>query len=195
MKKIISLFLIAGCLGVITYLLFVNCSDESVHVKDLSLEDNLYLDRIESEKYNFRKIEGKETVVNSKNDSLLLIDVISKLEKPILVVRFSSFGCSSCVDYLLLKTKPLAKEMNCGTKLMLTANLPVDDLHVIQSNYNDFIIYKSDSVFTDFDMALTPYLFFINENNVIQDFYIPRKEVPDSVDAFFKYLDNKYVKS
>lgn len=77
---------------------------------------------------------------------------------------------------------------------MIAANVSVGDLHVIQNDYKDFMIYKSDSLTTDFDMALTPYMYFIDEDYRIQDYYIPRKEANDSVDSFFKYLETKYIR-
>lgn len=74
------------------------------------------------------------------------------------------------------------------------ANVFVGDLHVIQNDHKSFRIYKSDSLITDFDMALTPYLFILDKNKTVQDFYIPRKENPDGMNAYLNFIKNKYIK-
>lgn len=197
MTKNISLFCSTVAIGIVLYFLIFetfNSFKNQEEFEYLSLEEHLSLDKQESEKYNSNIVDGQEIIINSKNDSLLLKDVITMAEKPILIIRYSSYGCASCIEYLLSKTVPLVRKINCGTQLMVAANVSVGDLHVIQNDYKDFIIYKSDSLTTDFDMALTPYMYFIDEDYRIQDYYIPRKEANDSVDSFFKYLETKYIR-
>jgi len=197
MKIKISLFCRVVALGcVLCFLICETFKSSKNHgeFEYLSLVEHLCLDKQESEKFNLNTVDGQEIVVNSKNDSLLLKDVITMADKPVLIIRYSSYGCASCIEYLLSKAMSLVRKINCGTKLMVAANVSVGDLHVIQNDYKDFIIYKSDSLFTDFDMALTPYMYFIDEDYRIQDYYIPRKEANDSVDSFFKYLETKYIR-
>ena len=59
---------------------------------------------------------------------------------------------------------------------MLIADIPVSDLHVLQKDFDDFKLYKVSSVFTDFDMALTPYLYFIDENLNVQNYLISTEQ-------------------
>lgn len=123
--------------------------------------------------------------MNSKNDTISFGDFLPTLRSPIMILRFSSFSCPPCVEFLLEKTSEFMKQKSDVTKLMLIADIPVSDLHVLQKDFDEFKLYKTSSMFTDFDMALTPYLYFIDENLKVLNYHIPRKEAPDETDAYF----------
>ena len=133
-------------------------------------------------------------IINSKNDTIALSSILEESNKPTLIIRLSSYSCASCIEYLLSSINPLIQNIDIENRLIIMANVFVGDLHVIQNDHKSFRIYKSDSLITDFDMALTPYLFILDKNKTVQDFYIPRKENPDGMNAYLNFIKNKYIK-
>ena len=90
MTKNISLFCSTVAIGIVLYFLIFetfNSFKNQEEFEYLSLEEHLSLDKQESEKYNSNIVDGQEIIINSKNDSLLLKDVITMAEKPILIIR------------------------------------------------------------------------------------------------------------
>lgn len=179
---LLSLLLAAICI-------FVHKADNQT---EYTLEEHLLLDKKICDGFNGTVHKKEGFVVNSKNDTISFEDLLSNFGSPIMIIRFSSFSCPPCVEFLLEKTSGFMKEKSDVTKLMLIADIPVSDLHVLQKDFDDFKLYKVSSMFTDFDMALTPYLYFIDKNLNVQNYYIPRKEVPDETDAYFSRV-NKWL--
>lgn len=97
MTKNISLFCSTVAIGIVLYFLIFetfNSFKNQEEFEYLSLEEHLSFDKQESEKYNSNIVDGKEIIINSKNDSLLLKEVITMAQKPILIIRYSSYGCA-----------------------------------------------------------------------------------------------------
>lgn len=185
MKRKISLWVLL----LIVLSLILTAIYTFVHKTDFqteyTLEEHLLLDKEICDDFNGISHKKDGFVVNSKNDTISFGNFLSTLRSPIMILRFSSFSCPPCVEFLLEKTTEFMKEKSGVTKLMLIADIPVNDLHVLQKDFDEFKLYKTSSMSTDFDMALTPYLYFIDENLKVQNYHIPRKEVPDETDAYF----------
>lgn len=186
-----ALFLFFSFLLLVTIYFLRDRNHFSNSQPDYTLEEHLLLDKEICDRFNGTKHQKDGFVVNSKNDTISFEELLS-LRKPIVIVRFSSFSCPPCVEFMLQKTIELFKGNPNVTKLMLIADIPVSDLHVIQKDFEDFTLYKSPSLLTDFDMALTPYLYFIDENLEIRKYYIPRKEILDETNAYF-FSVNKWL--
>lgn len=185
MKRKISLWVLL----LIVLLLILAAIYTFVHKTDFqteyTLEEHLLLDKETCDGFNGISHKKDGFVVNSKNDTISFGDFLPTLRSPIMILRFSSFSCPPCVEFLLEKTSEFMKQKSDVTKLMLIADIPVSDLHVLQKDFDEFKLYKTSSMFTDFDMALTPYLYFIDENLKVLNYHIPRKEAPDETDAYF----------
>ena len=82
MTKNISLFCSTVAIGIVLYFLIFetfNSFKNQEEFEYLSLEEHLSFDKQESEKYNSNIVDGKEIIINSKNDSLLLYRRYSNL--------------------------------------------------------------------------------------------------------------------
>lgn len=182
-------------------ILFLSCdkkhsaNTDAIMDHSLTINEILKLDKKDCDKYNGLQYDKSQLVINPKNDTIHLAKLLDNSDKTTLIIRFSSYSCSSCINYLLSKITPAIENLDIGNCLIIIANVFVGDLHVMQKDYKNIKLYKSDSLVTDFDMALTPYLFFIDRNNVIQDFYIPRKEVPDDMETYLRHIRGKYTRN
>lgn len=183
-RKISSWVFLLALLSLLlaTIYIFVHKTDNQT---EYTLEEHLLLDKEICDGFNETIHKKEGVVVNLKNDTISFEELLSNFKTPIMIIRFSSFSCPPCVEFLLEKTTEFMKEKSGVTKLMLIADIPVNDLHVLQKDFDEFKLYKTSSMFTDFDMALTPYLYFIGENLKVQNYHIPRKEAPDETDAYF----------
>lgn len=124
--------------------------------------------------------------ISKSNDTILLQNL---LNTDPLFVRYSQYACGDCTKFLnhhLITYKDSTPDARI---VFLLKDVEMRDLHVIRSKFgNRFEIYKVDSIPSDFDEAHTPYLFKTDEQLCIQNMYIPRKELPDSLYAYFKTL-------
>lgn len=172
MEKNIFLFLI--CIH------FVGCVNLGSSQQDLNNME--YSDSITCADINGVRLDSSISVISQKGDSLRLVDLPNK--EKLLFVRYSSYGCQDCIDYVVDgMNKQVLNSMMC----FLIAEVPIRDLHVIQKLAKLHSVYRLDSFSIDFDYGLTPYLFQVNQKGEIFNAYIPRKE---DLNGFELYLRN-----
>lgn len=126
------------------------------------------------------RLDSAITVISQAGDSLKLVALPQK--ERYLFLRYSSYGCKDCIDYVVAGIR----QHGLNSRVcFLIADVPVRDLHVIQRLEKLHGAYQLDSFGIDFDYGLTPYLFRINQRGEICHFYIPREEESK---AFEQYL-------
>lgn len=100
----------------------------------------------------------------------------------VLFVRYSNYGCDDCINYVIGEIN----NQGLNSKVcLLIADVPIKDLHVIKSVEHLNGVYRLDSIITDFDYGLTPYVFQINHKGEIKYFYIPNETKKNE---FLQYL-------
>lgn len=121
-------------------------------------------------------------VITKSNDTISTRDI---LETGILYVRYTQYACGDCIKFLNSALLEYHSE-NPSTRIrLLFKDVGMRDLHVIENNFGKrFEVYKVDTMPTDFDEAYTPYVFKLDKSLKIRDYYIPRKELPDSLHAY-----------
>lgn len=110
MKRKISLWgflLVLLSLLLATIYILVHKTDNQ---KEYTLEEHLLLDKEICDGFNGTIHKKEGVVVNSKNDTISFDELLPNFGTPFLIIRFSSFSCPSCVEFLLEKTTEFMKE-------------------------------------------------------------------------------------
>lgn len=170
-------FLLVMVLGFIICVFVVSCQQNS------SKEDKetiISKDSVLCSKNN-GKMYSEQYVINSSGDTVLFSSI---MENDICYIRYSNYSCVECVDFIV---KNLCNVMTTNI-IFLLADVPVTDLHVFETAMPYAKYYKVESFFCDFDAAATPYI-FQTSNGKICNFFIPRRELPESYKLYLKSIN------
>ena len=136
---------------------------------------------------NGTRLDSSISIVSQKGDSLKLMELSNK--EQFLFVRYSNYGCKDCINFII---NGINKQKLNHYICFLIAEVPIQDLHVIQSIEKLHGAYRLDSFDIDFDYGLTPYMFQINQKGEICQLYIPREDFPNEFDHYLrKFQVNK----
>lgn len=110
--------------------------------------------KVKSFNYNNVAIDSSTFIISHKGDSMRLLELSYK--ERVLFVRYSNYGCDDCINYVIGEIN----NQGLNSKVcLLIADVPIKDLHVIKSVEHLNGVYRLDSIITDFDYGLTPYVF------------------------------------
>ena len=156
---------------------------ELIDARDLDPADIAAYDREESKPFQGMSLKDcKLDAITKANDTLPLKDV---LKNDILYVRYSQYACGDCINFLNSAIKEYGISNPTSKIRFLIKDIEMRDLHVFDIKMDKrFEIFKVDSLPTDFDEAHTPYVFKLDRNMRVFDYYIPRKELPDSLQTY-----------
>lgn len=160
-------------------ILFITCNSKERKLNNAMTPSN---DSIDNLNYNGIAIDSSTVVISQKGDSIKLLDISSR--ERVLFVRYSNYACKDCIKYVIGEINKLNINPNV---CLLISDIPIMDLHVIKSVEHLKDVYRLDSINTDFDYGLTPYVFQINHKGEIKNFYIPNRIKEEE---FQQYLIN-----
>lgn len=184
MKKLCSLLLF--CLTIS----FAGCRPEKMmgikergtEKEDYSLfyEEMLKEDQLAALYNENQLLPNHITLTNSKGKDALLSDVVNDSS---IIVRYSVHSCGDCITFV--NTSITDYVPNKDRIILLLADVPVRDIHVIKSQLKFPNIYRVDSLPLPYEEVKEPYIFTLDKEYRTVYFFIPRKEIPEQT---FKYL-------
>lgn len=172
MKSQILVFI--GCLVVLT-----SCNNFK-STRQVGQQEQIGTDSVFISQINYLQWDD-ETLCFTKHGSQ--VPVTNYINGVTVFVRFSSFACRDCLNYILDNAIKYSNNINF---VFLVSDSPIQDLHVFESMCEPCKFLSVNGLKFDFDGGLTPYVFQIIEGHVINTF-IPRKESPQ---MFTEYLDD-----
>lgn len=128
---------------------------------------------------------------NNHIDSVLMVE--KSINRPLLVYRFSSNGCQSCIDSMLATIRTISDTLKSNI-LIISDNKIKNELYV-RLHYGglDQIKYAvSEKLSFSFDSFRIPYFFIIDNDMVVRMFFIPDKGNRKRTLVYFKYILNRY---
>lgn len=157
--------------------------EELIDASTLDPAEIAAYDRAESEPFQGMSLKDCDILtVTKSNDSIPTTDI---LESDILYARYSQHACGDCISFLNSALIEYHTSFPTARIRLLLKDVGMRDLHVLENKLGKhFEVFKTDELPTDFDDAETPYLFKLDNDMSIRDFYIPRKELPDSLHAY-----------
>lgn len=153
-------------------------------VTDFTPEEIVEWDEAESAALNGKPFLAPFGVIDRRGDTVDLRSVAAGGN--VLVTRFSSKSCTSCVNHVIDALMRYRNVDSTTRIVLLIADVPVRELHVIEHDlHRKFEVYKADTLTSDFEDALIPYLLRPDNAGNIAHHFIPRKEIPHRI---YEYL-------
>ena len=164
---------------------FISCTSRTKDTENTQMQ---LADSIIYADINGRRLDSLISIISQKGDSLKLMELSNK--EQFLFVRYSNYGCKDCINFIV----NTINKQNLNAKIcFLIAEVPIQDLHVIQSIEKLQGAYRLDSFDIDFDCALTPYVFQINQKGEICQFYIPNEDFPYEFDQYLRKFQDSSI--
>ena len=189
-NNIIYFVIILGLFALNTRLLFKEKKETIYQDKELSLKsfyENKFF--VEKEHENL-KLDENLKLVTIEGDTVLAKDVFNKHK---IVFRYSMLNCGSCInaEYNILETNnSLIDNQICIIAYYdRVSDLIIDYKKLEQIELNNISVYllPNDELGIPMDRNNTPYYFQINQDLVINNFFVPAKEIPELSDNYLKY--------
>ncbi len=174
MTKFIFIFFIS--------IYFISCVSRTKETENshVQLTDSIIYTNL-----NGTRLDSSTFIVSQNGDSLKLMELSNK--EQFIFVRYSNYGCKDCINFIVSNIN--TQKLNTNI-CFLIAEVPIQDLHVIQSIEKLHGAYRLDSFDIDFDYGLTPYMFQINQKGEICQLYIPREDLPNEFDQYLRKFQN-----
>lgn len=149
--------------------------DEYISADNLPIKEIILYDCEDASGINEMSF-GNTLLTTSKNDTVQLQKIISAGS---IVGRFSVASCKDCIIHLVNALVEYKKKFPTRPAALLISGAPVRELNAFRNEIgNQIDVFIADSLVSDFDDAITPYLFEVSDSFTIRRAFIPRKEIP-----------------
>lgn len=121
----------------------------------------------------------EKTIVYTESGDSTTLDKI-KQNKKSLILRYSYLSCQPCVDNIIANIKQFVEENDTLEVLLLSNYQCKKDLRNFKRINTIFTeVYNIKHLDISLEKENVPYMFIIDENMNIFNFFIPRKEIPE----------------
>lgn len=156
---------------------------ENISVGDIPIEDIIEYDRKEAAAIRGLDLDGT-IVADQQGDSISINNIF---QGDVIVGRYSIASCNDCISHLIDVFLEHKRSYPNDQLVLLIADILVRDLHVLRNELGGTMnVYAVDQLPSDFDGAITPYVFRLTKTTRIIRPFIPRKEIPILT---YEYLD------
>lgn len=186
------------CLLMVASLLFclVGCRPErqlgikerKVEKENFSLfyEEILKSDQLAALHNENLPLPGDLVLTDSKGKNIFLREAVTDSS---IIVRYSVHACGDCITFVnTCVTKHVG---NTDRVVLLLADVPVRDLHVMRTQLKLPNIFRVDSLPLPFEAVGEPYLFTLDKECRTAFFFIPRKEFPEQTPKYLQFIARK----
>ena len=137
-------------------------------------------------KFNGQSIDGEIGLETKDGEQMSLMEATR--DDKMLVARYADINCNSCVDTLMTHLAKKYADIGEG-RIVVLSNYGSrrDYINFIRINGLDFEIYNLSAPLCDADSLNVPYMFILEGNKKINDFFIPRKEYPRGIDEYLEF--------
>lgn len=144
---------------------------------------------IESLKYDNKSIQDFK-IIDGDGNTNVFSEYLSA--KPVLVLKYSSYNCVSCVDVELENLMRFAESKGIDRVIVIAESSNFRELKaMLKTRHMDQIkaLLILNDEFSRF-YSISPMLFLINNELKITYPFIPIKEVPEYSDKYYKLIDS-----
>lgn len=203
MKKGIICFLCAWLGSILCVIWWKNTQFERImqdllRKNDLSKKEQILLleNAMLQYSYNEQPIEDFK-LYDESGHSTNFSDLLNEDYK--IVLKFSQYHCSSCVDYALKELKLMNNKISNDKILIIGAYENKRLFQIIKKKHSiDIPFYflrtqdDSDKILNEENM---PYICIVNKERITRDLLIPIKEIPYHIQKYFNIISRKYFEN
>lgn len=160
---------------------------------DYDVKSTLSYDYIKSMQYNGLEIDSTITLLDI-SDSSYTVNDISKMDRR-LVFRYSFIHCNACVDTIMKLVNKFSKEIGTD-KIVIFAQYSNkrDYKNFVRINQVKNPIYHLQDTLCKADELSIPYLFVLENNMTVSNFFMPHKEYPKITEQYLQSIKNILIK-
>ncbi len=160
----------------------------------INLERTIMEERVQSLNDNF--------VISIQNSNISLPDKIfhqlsfygKTKDSTLLVVRFSEYDCSECVEFILIKIRKFI-EKNDTKVVFLTTFQENRTIQIILKKYDlgwlpNYNVEILDNI--PIEKMHYPYCFTIDNSKKISNLFLPSRSVPMLTDKYLSLIENRF---
>ena len=140
----------------------------------------------------FRTSENLKTIEGRVLESMDTLFSNTKL-----VLRYTEFGCSACIEDQVQRLVKLAEKIGRDHVIIITYYNLIRDLVAFQRinkiNFPVFILPRK-SIILPIEEIDVPYFFILNGSNRIFSFFQPTKANPELTDKYFEIIQKRYFR-
>jgi hypothetical protein len=181
------------------YVLNAKLKVQKDNVTQLEIKEELKVKHQQMSIYNAAinnglAVDGNIFVTDVKGSKIKLKDIISIKNR--LIIRNSEVGCGLCIETELKLLANFIKKIGKENIVCISTHGSARKLEVFKKMNNiDFDLYFYTSPMSSFEKATSkPYLFTLNNDLKIQNFFLPDPYGPEFSNSYYNGLIDKYYK-
>lgn len=153
------------------------------------VKSTLSYDYTKSLQYNGLGIDST-IVLRDANDSSYTVNDIAKTDRK-LVFRYSFIHCNACVDTIMKLVNKFANEVGADKVVIIAQYANKRDYkNFVRINQIKTSIYHLQDSLCKADELSIPYLFVLEDNMTVSNFFMPRKEYPKITEQYLQSIKN-----
>ena len=160
---------------------------------DYGVKSMLSYDYMKSLQYNGIMLDSSTTLLDRNDTIYTLSDFMNEERK--LVFRYSFIHCNACVDTLMKLVNKFSDEVGDDKVVILAQYANIRDYkNFVRINNIKHSIYQLQDSLCKADELSIPYLFVLEDNMTISNFFLPRKEYPKITEQYLESIKNVLIK-
>ncbi len=160
---------------------------------DYGVKSMFSYDYIKSLQYNGIMLDSSTTLLDRNDTIYTLSDFMNEERK--LVFRYSFIHCNACVDTLMKLVNKFSDEVGDDKVVILAQYANIRDYkNFVRINNIKHSIYQLQDSLCKADELSIPYLFVLEDNMTISNFFLPRKEYPKITEQYLESIKNILIK-
>ena len=160
---------------------------------DYDVKSSLSYDYTKSMLYNGLVLDSATSLLDNKDSLYTLGNLIDAKRK--LVFRYSFIHCNVCVDTLMKFVNKFADEVGKDNVVIFAQYANKRDYkNFVRINQVKTSIYHLQDSLCKADELSIPYLFILEDNMTVSNFFMPRKEYPKITEQYLQSIKNILTK-
>lgn len=176
------------------YILFFekHSSCDAEVIRQNQVDIHVFQQRILSFIYENELMNINDCEIYNGKEPVRLIDLLAK--DTILVLRFSEFNCSACVDLLTNQIKESFVDYLTNPKIILIYDS--ETMRLPQNIFERpvFLTPKKNLLGLPMENFNTPFMFILDKDIKAKQFFVPEKDMPELTDAYLRIIKKRFFK-
>lgn len=188
-KSIIILLFIIFVFDIYFFLIQkkTNCLNERLSQKQIDI--NIFKNQM-SNLYSSESISIQNCDLYLNNSVMNLREL--SITKPILVLRFSIFNCSTCVDFTLEKLQEHFHDFALNKRIIIVYD--DENMRVSESMFGKmpYVTTNRYILGLPIEKSNIPFMFIVDSTLITKQLFIPEKGMPSLTDEYLSIIKTRY---
>jgi len=197
MKKLVVTILVISLFGLLLFnisgLFFQkhsNCINEEINQKQKDI--NMFQHQMLSLIYENELLKITDCEIYKEKSLVRLVDIISK--EPVLILRFSEFNCSACVDLLTNQIKESFVDYLINPKIILIYDSESMRLPINIFEKPVFLSQNKNLLGLPIENFNAPFMFMLDKEMKAKLFFVPEMSMPELTKEYLSIIKKRFFR-